>query len=243
MSLNPKISTYSLDNALACANASQLAYDPAIPITTAKVSAAFGLNVSDLVPFKGGRHRRRRLRRHDGRRHSDRVSRHRFARQLARRRRGAAGAVSRQGLGPFGFQVFARQRVERDRRRPRQIERGRAHAVESPATALAARSRCWPPPTFRFPLDAAATIPKPIAGLTHSASRASAIPCSASPATPISATAIFRFGQQRRHRPARAAAPARLLARRQCRIYRRQRRHPGRRRLVARLSRRRRGGH
>jgi triacylglycerol lipase len=53
MSLNPKISTYSLDHALACANASQLAYDPAITITTAKVSAAFGLNVSALVPFKG----------------------------------------------------------------------------------------------------------------------------------------------------------------------------------------------
>ncbi|MGD1038427.1 MAG: hypothetical protein ABR878_14895 [Roseiarcus sp.] len=40
MSFDPKAAAYSLDNALACAKASQLAYDPAL--TTQKACDAFG---------------------------------------------------------------------------------------------------------------------------------------------------------------------------------------------------------
>jgi hypothetical protein len=49
MALNPKNTAYSLDNALARAKASLLAYDN--QITSANVAGAFGLNVSDLVTF------------------------------------------------------------------------------------------------------------------------------------------------------------------------------------------------
>jgi triacylglycerol lipase len=51
MPLDPKTTRYSLDNALACAKASLLAYDPAI--TSAKIADAFGLNVTEFVRFKG----------------------------------------------------------------------------------------------------------------------------------------------------------------------------------------------
>jgi triacylglycerol lipase len=51
MSLDPKNTAYSLDNALACAKASLLAYDPVV--TAAKVSEAFGLDVVELVTFVG----------------------------------------------------------------------------------------------------------------------------------------------------------------------------------------------
>jgi len=51
VALNPKNSAYNLDNALACAKASLLAYDAAI--TSAKVANAFGLRVTDLAPFDG----------------------------------------------------------------------------------------------------------------------------------------------------------------------------------------------
>jgi triacylglycerol lipase len=51
MALDPKNTAYNLDNALACAKASLLAYDD--KVTSAKVADAFGLNVSDLVAFDG----------------------------------------------------------------------------------------------------------------------------------------------------------------------------------------------
>jgi triacylglycerol lipase len=51
MALDPQTSAYSLDATLACAKASLLAYDAVL--TEAKVSAAFGLPVTDLVTFKG----------------------------------------------------------------------------------------------------------------------------------------------------------------------------------------------
>ena len=52
MSLNPKTTAYSLDNAFACARASLLAYDPTR--NREKVSEAFGLPVTEVVEFKGG---------------------------------------------------------------------------------------------------------------------------------------------------------------------------------------------
>jgi triacylglycerol lipase len=51
MALNPKNTAYNLDNALACAKASLLAYDT--QVTSAKVAEAFGLNVSGLATFDG----------------------------------------------------------------------------------------------------------------------------------------------------------------------------------------------
>jgi len=51
MSLNPKTTAYSLDNAFACARASLLAYDAAR--NQEKVEEAFGLPVAEVVEFKG----------------------------------------------------------------------------------------------------------------------------------------------------------------------------------------------
>jgi triacylglycerol lipase len=52
MALNPKNTAYNLDNALACAKASLLAYG-GVPITSAAVADAFGLKVEEVAPFDG----------------------------------------------------------------------------------------------------------------------------------------------------------------------------------------------